>query len=486
MIIFNKLSFHDDVKFLFDVGTTYQLGRWFLAFLANLSEFIFGQHFSIPVFNGFFTFLFISLSSCLIINLLNIKYILARWLLCCLMIVFPVISSTFAFMFTSIYYAISLFLATFGAWLICRYKNIYYVLGAILSICCSIGIYQSYLSVSLCLMLIFLIKLVIENTLTNSQLFKYLTVFFIVIACSLVLYFIITNLCLSYKELTLSSYKNISTMGQEGIYTYLTRCLYVFKYFFNPVELGGGNYSSLFPMFSKALYFIILIFSILISALFILTHILKRNYTKALILCILITLMPLCENIAFIMCDPAFVNHLMLYGAIFHFIFFTYLTCTAIDHFNLININNILHVTCVFCLFLTILIYVRFDNIFYLKLDISQQRAISFYTTLITQIKSLENYKDDLPVVFINAGKISDKNISNAKEFDLVRMPPLSKSNNAITSYSWRNFLSIWCAYNPKILDQKQFLSIPEVKRMPNYPNYGAIKIINNVIVVKF
>lgn len=43
-----------------------------------------------------------------------------------------------------------------------------------------------------------------------------------------------------------------------------------------------------------------------------------------------------------------------------------------------------------------------------------------------------------------------------------------------------------WNGFNPVTIDQTEFENSPIVKNMPCYPDDGSIKVINNVVVVKF
>lgn len=49
----------------------------------------------------------------------------------------------------------------------------------------------------------------------------------------------------------------------------------------------------------------------------------------------------------------------------------------------------------------------------YLKAGLQQKRAISYFNTLVTRIKSVESYKDELPVTVINGYGINDFTVCN-------------------------------------------------------------------------
>lgn len=61
MVLFNKYSFHDDVRYFNEVGATYESGRWMLGILGSLSANLLGsKNYSLPVVNGTITILCIA------------------------------------------------------------------------------------------------------------------------------------------------------------------------------------------------------------------------------------------------------------------------------------------------------------------------------------------------------------------------------------------------------------------------------------------
>ena len=71
IMLFNKISFHDDAG-LFYIGGTYSLGRWMLGVLENISEWFWGNTtYSLPLFNGAATWLFIAVSVAVLVELLK-------------------------------------------------------------------------------------------------------------------------------------------------------------------------------------------------------------------------------------------------------------------------------------------------------------------------------------------------------------------------------------------------------------------------------
>ena len=74
MMLFNKYSFHDDLICIFQGGATFSSGRWMLFVAEKIKNLIFQDSlYSIPAFNGVFTFFCIAVSSCFLIDLFEIR-----------------------------------------------------------------------------------------------------------------------------------------------------------------------------------------------------------------------------------------------------------------------------------------------------------------------------------------------------------------------------------------------------------------------------
>ena len=136
---------------------------------------------------------------------------------------------------------------------------------------------------------------------------------------------------------------------------------------------------------------------------------------------------------------------------------------------------------------LSCVMYARFDNQCYLKATFQQQQAISFFTTLSTQIRAVPGYRDDAPVVFLNEGRISDQTLYNISELDFIHLAPYGETMEGyVNSYAWHSFMERWCGFGPAWADPTGYAEMPEVKSMPHYPDDGSIRWMGDVIVVNF
>lgn len=474
MALFNKYSFHDDIGALFSVGGTYNLGRWLLGVLGEfISKFFGSSLYSIPLINGLCSILFIAISACIIIDLFEIRHIVFCISLSGIMVTFPVITGLFGYMYTAPYYMFGLLLTVTGAFLVCKYDKWYSFFGGVFLICCSMGIYQAFVPVAISTFLLYLIQSIfVSDDLNENKFFKKALYYAAACIVSVLLYFLLNNIFLQLNNSGLSNYMGIDMMGKESIGTYLFRMGYAFKKMLLPSNMCPGNIRYLYMIW-------FLIMGMLTVEL--VYHMFKKNIWIGIQLSVLLVCLPIAINLIYIMSDV--VHTLMVYGQIMFFVYSIWIL-EYVGLFYAKRIKNIVYSVGAIGLLLFSVMYCRFDNICYLKAEFVQQKMISYYTTLITQIKSVDDYKDELPVTFVNSGSIQDQSIPNIEEFNDITILPYV--GTMLNDYTWIAFMRNWCGYSPVIIDSDAFDNLPEVQAMPSYPDAGSIQVVNETVVIKF
>lgn len=126
---------------------------------------------------------------------------------------------------------------------------------------------------------------------------------------------------------------------------------------------------------------------------------------------------------------------------------------------------------------------IQYANIQYLVMNMQCEQAVSYFTTMVTQIKSLDGYKDTMKVAFIG-GRIKDEAFTYNEEFDEYSIG--GRGNDLLNIYSRVDFLKRYLGYGQEILSDTETLKqLETVQKLPDYPDEGSMKIINDVIVVK-
>lgn len=298
----------------------------------------------------------------------------------------------------------------------------------------------------------------------------------------MLLYFGINQLFLTITKSTLSDYQGVSDMGKSGLAVYFSRAQIAYHEFFLPSMLSGGNSDSMFPMRTQALYFIVVAVICILSVMKLWVN--RHNPSMVLRMMILMFLIPLVTEFIFVMVEPAKIHQLMTYGQAMIFVYLAWLLEGL--KLPLKAVSNVVYSIALVLMLVISALYVRYDNACYLKAEFQQERAISYFTALVADIKGAEGYKDELPVVYINSGHLTDNTVSDIYQLSTIRMMPLWGTKMQLNDYAWQAFMNYWCAWSPKLGDASKFENLEEVQSMPSYPDQGSIKVVEDTVIVKF
>ncbi len=149
-----------------------------------------------------------------------------------------------------------------------------------------------------------------------------------------------------------------------------------------------------------------------------------------------------------------------------------------------LNLSNWITFLSVFAI---IMVYIWYANGNYMRMQYTNFHDIAYYTVLMDQIKSIEGYEDELPVIVLGHTINDSTNNAGSLISDKFNLYGIMESN--ISAYSSNSLFTKYLGFTPEFLwsdkDEAKFKHDPRVLEMPCYPDYGSIKLIDGVIVVK-
>lgn len=406
--LFNKISFHDDTMETL-LGASYTSGRWSIYIIDELRGFLFGTKFvSSPCFNGCVTLILFAFVTYILIEAFHISNRISLILISALLSSFPYFATLFAYMFTAWVYGVCFMIAAVACYFLCnKHNRTTFIIGTV-ALAFSVGIYQAVIPFILSFFVIHeIIKLDYIEKSTWGDFFKDVLYYAGNCFAFMSLYVLIEQWFLWKFEVSLTNYQGIGEVGNISMKAYLYRILVAYKRFFQPIRFTGGD------VFPGRIYY--LYFGVILAAEIGTLSLLKRNYHKSktvfiqILLCVL--LMPMTINFVFVMCDEkvTIIHVLMQYAQIFIFIWILYLLERGY-FFTIKYQNKCIFKNLTFVLLGSIVIgQSRFDNSVYIKNQYLQNQAICYFTTLITRIQSVQNYKEDYPIIFLNSKNKSTK-----------------------------------------------------------------------------
>ncbi|SCY26828.1 Glucosyl transferase GtrII [Pseudobutyrivibrio sp. AR14] len=497
-IIFNRISYHDNTACLFSLGATYELGRWGLGIIYDLQIFT-TRTFAVPVFNGILSMIFIALSASKMVRIFDIKSKVSSVIIGAIMIVYPVVPSIFSFMFTSWPYFLGLLLAVKAAEIIVsetafdKYEGaarlVLRVLFSAIVLALSLSMYQAFFAVTISIVLIKLLQDVLTDRIDNVKDYaKNGFTYLVTLGMGLGIWAAVAAIFKKLKGIDTMDYKGMGKGYDLSQFpARLSQCIR---------EFFSGSYAGVNGL--KYLR-ILTLCVILATVIHIFVLIIKKNVGIGVKLSAIVgaALLPVGMNVMYILStsDDYFVDSLMVYGTAFVLIL-PVILIEALDFevfMQAIAGKLIKLITCLqlIAIFVITVSYIYLDNAAYLKADIAERQATSYFTQLAANIKSCQGFDDDMEIVFVDFDKNADGTfvtVDDNEELDAIKIEKFPVYSDLVTYGSAINFMQEHCGFgNEKVVVDDGTLAKEEsVQAMPTYPDYGSIAVVDGKLIVKF
>lgn len=468
----NRIVNHDAVFSVAFSGSTYTNGRWLLELMSKVA-YLFNGNYVTPWGIGAITLILYAIAACLLVKTFNMKNKYICGCLGAIVVVYPTVTANNLYIFTAHYYAFAFLLVTLATYLISRYnytmKNIMVV---IILIVCSLGIYQGYFPFFVTEIMVFLLLKFTNKKKADLKDIAKNVMFLLGIICSgMIIYLIINKMFLKISHTQLDAYLGMNDMGKLNIFQIPQMVIKSYKGFigiFLKDQWGINNTFWLKLVFITCIIFILW---------YCFSHIIKDEVVIKIGVILFCILFPLGVNLIYIMCQvEKGINTMTVYSTIWILL----LPLIIIDqHIDKLYIERI--VVLISCI--VVAYYSTLANQTYVGLEYSNKNVEAYFIQLATRIKMLDGYSEKLPVAFV--GKIKDESIPDIPYDYSVRGN--FKTSDLINTYSREYFMKMSCGYNIQLVkDTKKIKQKEEFVKMSTYPNKNGIKIIDNIIVVKF
>ena len=476
-----KFMFQDEPVYLFSVGSTVASGRWFLGLLGGAVRLFFGSpNFSTPLLGGFWILFLTGLASFQMAELLNLHRTSFLFLFCGLTVTFPVTVSLVFFNFTAPYYLVGLCLAIAGSSILCRKRGLIPFLVGVLFIICSTAVYQSYISIFMCLALLFFMREARDRPEWSLPLFFrevlwYCGAFMVI----LLGYLLSVKISIALCGQELVKYKGLSSMGDVTAADLFHRAKLALYLFVFPQKSNSEAF--LLPYRMLDCYYLCLVGLAGLGAVSVIQQF-RVSPLRGLSVALSLGFFPLAVNSIFVMCDPIEVYTLMQASGFMPFLLLLLLADQCKIPRKPIIQKLVLGLMAVFCVF-----SLRVDNATYEKARLMQERTELYFTVMVAQIRSTPGYTAATPVAYIGTpSSFGDSTFHQITGYSDLPFAPLRFDATPVSiGNTWQEFINLRCGFAPPAADPASFAALPQVQEMPCYPDNGSIRMISGTIVVK-
>lgn len=276
-------------------------GRWFLTIACGFSS-----YFDLKWLIGILSLLFLSVAAVLLTKLFEIKEYVIMGAVGALLVTFPAVSATFAYMYTADGYFMALAMSFAAVLVTKKYPKFGWAAGAVL-LAFSMGTYQAYLAAAILLCLFDLILLCLHNRELKEILLRAARFLGMGILGG-ILYYVILKICLAVQGKELDTYQGINGMGKISLSKLPGMILGAYR------DFGGfAKNGRIFLLNGFSVAAMVLLFGMALTG-----AILTMRYTKAykkwylsLLIVLFIILLPVGTNIILLISSEAFYHLLM-------------------------------------------------------------------------------------------------------------------------------------------------------------------------------
>lgn len=457
------------------------LGRFFI--LPYLDAIRGPMH--LPWVVGFTSLIYIFITLFLVIKIFNVKsYILCVLISGIMISNITIIAQTATFLNEMDFNMFALFITVLAVFLWNRHQNILSFLGSSVLLCISVGIYQSYISMAISLIIYVCILDLLNNKDTKQVFIKGLKGFFI-ICCAFLIYLIVSKIIYSTAGIVPEARTNFLSISDKTdniplyLISFFVQTYYHFaKYFISYKAVAYSGW--LMPA--------IVIFATVVALIIIIYVLTNKSFSvvKKLLIFVLAFLIPFAADITYFMAQGEAVHDLTTYALWFTLVFLLILSDWIAENANTFGLKHFAKsaIYILICIFIWQNIIIA--NTCYMKKEIESQKTFSTMTKIVHEMESFDGYvAGETPVAFISMAGSTTVVPGTEHITDIVGM-----AWNTSTTY-----YSTFDAYFEYVLNHpfnacseetyNKLVAMDEVYLIPKYPNKGYIQMIDDIMVVK-
>lgn len=474
-IMLQDIPNHDGLASMYFDQNMITSGRWFLGVACGFSS-----YFTLPWLIGFLGLMVLAVTAVLLTDLLCIENSWLGVLVGGLLVTFPALVSTFAYVYTLDGYMVGLMLSVLAVWFTSKGGKKWLAGAACLAF--SMGVYQAYLPFAILLSLyMVLISFVELNTVKEKiqEIGRYLGMGVL----GVVLYYVILRVLLLIQGKQLASYQGIDGMGSLAGLDLVGTIKTIFADFLEFSLKGHVLFNNIFSALAMV--------GLLLASLVILVRLAhSRGLYKCvwfyLILLALFVVVPVASNVILII-SPGVNYHLLMR---YQWVLFVILLLAFCNRY--VDLLGKRPAECkwimLVCAFVLVFNYLVVDQIAYSNLDKKYEKTYSYCLRLLDRMEQTEGYYPGIPVAMI--GVVGSDNFPVTDITDEVTGSIIGTTGDYLlyTSANYASFMKHYLGVELKTVSEEDMLRIYDseaYRALDSFPGKNSMKVVDGVLYVK-
>lgn len=462
---------HDGLGSMYFDQNMITSGRWFLTVACGFST-----YYTIPWLIGLLGLFFLGMTAVVLTELLEVDDPAAIMLMSGLLVSFPSLASTFAYVYTLDGYMLALLLAVSAV--LCTKKRKSGFVGGAVCLAFSMGTYQAYLpfTILLCLyevILIFAGEETLRKKVQEALRYLYMGIL------GMVVYYVILRILLLIQGKELASYQGISSgiSGAEAGSSFgVGTILHMYADFFR--FTGRGNV--LFQNFFSLSALLVLCGMTLFAACRLgMQRKVWKNPLFFVIIAIAVMAAPLATNVILLISPDVTYHLLMRYQWVVYLIVMTAFVSRCGKRTAWAGLA---------AAFVLMFHYALADNIGYTNLQRRYEKTYAYCVRLLDRIEQTEGYYQGIPIAMVGVVGYEPFPVTDITLPVTSNMIGLNGDTLLYTGENYELFIRNYLGASLNILSPEEMKDIyysEEYIEMESFPAASSVKLVNGMIYVK-
>lgn len=473
-IMLSDIPNHDGLSSMYFDQNMITSGRWFLSIACGFSS-----YFTLPWVIGLLGLVFLGITAALLVDLLEVKGNVTVVVISGLLVAFPALSSTFAYVFTLDGYMMALLFAVLAVYLTKKYPKGF--LPGALVLACSMGTYQAYLALAVLLCIYMVVMICLSEKSVKDKWREILRYLYMGVA-GMVLYYVILRVLLLIQGKELDTYQGINSMG--SLKQLLQSIVRMYEDFFGFTLKGRVLFNSVYSLLALCglvCAFLVVLFLVCREKK------LWKSFWLYLVFVAAVVLLPMATNLIIVVSPEVNYHLLMRYQWVVYLIVFA----AFVDRYVSTKMGSV-GVICryVACIGAAVLLFQYFvnDNIAYSNLEKKYEKTYAYCARLLDRIEQTPGYYQGIPIAMI--GVVGNEQYPTTDLTGKVTDPMIGMNGDYLlyTGANYKAFIKNYLGASLNILEAEAMAEAyywEEYVEMDSFPGRNSIRIIDGVMYIK-
>ena len=476
-IMLSDIPNHDGLASMHFDQNMITSGRWFLSVACGFSS-----YYTLPWLIGILAMLYLGLAAVALTEVLEVKSTWAIAGIGGMLVAFPALASTFAYVFTMDGYMLAVLLAILSVLLTKKYKWGFVAGGICLAL--SMGIYQAYLAFAMLLSIYVILMLAMEQGCVKEKIKNSLNYLYMGI-CGAGLYYVVLLILLKVQGKELGSYQGAENVGAANHAGLLDSIKNMYADFFAFTLKGNVLANNVFSYIAIG----VLVVSVLVILVVMAGK--KKWFGKPwlyLLVVLLVIGIPVATNVILLILPDVTYHTLMRY----QWVLFPILMIAFVEKYSRVVPANKLTLSVEWAVLLGIVVlvwnYTVTDNIAYSNLQKKYEKTYAYCLRLLDRIEQTEGYYQGIPIAMI--GVVGDESYPTTDITGEITAELIGTGGDYLlyTGQNYKQFMEHYLGASLNILppaSMAQMYYSEEYVNMKSFPDKDSIKIIDGVMYIK-